>query len=46
VTGWIERYRRKAEARFSRLDDVLAELDAPRPIAAKKSQNPQEEAPT
>lgn len=30
VTKWIERYRREAEARYSRLDDVLAELnDAP-----------------
>jgi DNA-binding transcriptional ArsR family regulator len=46
MTGWIERYRREAEARFSRLDDVLAELDAPRPAATKKNQNPQEEAPT
>ena len=30
MTKWIERYRREAEARYSRLDDVLAELnDAP-----------------
>ncbi|MCU1362658.1 MAG: ArsR family transcriptional regulator [Acidimicrobiaceae bacterium] len=46
MTGWIERYRREAEARFSRLDDVLSELDAPRPTASKKKQNPQEEDPT
>ncbi|MGE0881422.1 MAG: ArsR/SmtB family transcription factor [Acidimicrobiia bacterium] len=26
MTGWIERYRRKAEERFRRLDDVLADL--------------------
>ena len=26
MTKWIERYRREAEARFSRLDDVLAEM--------------------
>jgi DNA-binding transcriptional ArsR family regulator len=44
MTGWIERYRREAEARFSRLDDVLAELDASRPTASKNP-NPQEEAP-
>lgn len=28
ATKWIERYRRQAEARYQRLDDVLAELDA------------------
>src|SRR5262245_56004952 len=27
MTKWIERYRREAEERFSRLDAVLAELD-------------------
>jgi DNA-binding transcriptional ArsR family regulator len=27
MTKWIERYRRQAEARFRRLDAVLAELD-------------------
>jgi DNA-binding transcriptional ArsR family regulator len=27
MTGWIERYRRRAEARYRRLDAVLAELD-------------------
>ncbi|WP_380167979.1 ArsR/SmtB family transcription factor [Jannaschia sp. R86511] len=27
MTGWIERYRRQAEQRFRRLDDVLARLD-------------------
>ena len=26
MTKWIERYRRQAEERFSRLDEVLAEL--------------------
>jgi len=26
MTTWIERYRRQAEARYRRLDDVLAEL--------------------
>ena len=27
MTGWIERYRRRAEQRYRRLDDVLADLD-------------------
>ena len=27
ATEWIERYRRRAEARYRRLDAVLAELD-------------------
>lgn len=28
MTGWIERYRRRAEQRFARLDGVLARLPA------------------
>ena len=28
MTKWIERYRREAEARYQRLDAVLAELNA------------------
>ena len=28
MTGWIERYRRQAEERYARLDDVLADLGA------------------
>lgn len=27
MTGWIERYRRRAEERYARLDAVLAEMD-------------------
>ena len=27
MTGWLERYRRRAEDRYRRLDAVLAELD-------------------
>lgn len=27
MTGWIERYRRKAEARYRRLDTVLAQMN-------------------
>lgn len=29
MTAWIERYRRQAEARFVRLDAVLADLNEP-----------------
>lgn len=29
MTAWIERYRRRAEERYARLDAVLAEMDAP-----------------
>src|SRR5579875_3313176 len=42
MAGWIERYRREAEARFARLDDLLAELDAPR-SKAMNDPNPREE---
>ena len=31
MTAWIERYRRRAEERFGRLDDVLAEMDQQAP---------------
>src|SRR5690349_10071136 len=34
MTKWIERYRRRAEERYRRLNDVLAEMDTeqtPRP---------------
>lgn len=29
LTGWLERTRRRAEERYRRLDEVLADLDAP-----------------
>jgi DNA-binding transcriptional ArsR family regulator len=29
VTAWLERYRRQAEERYRRLDDVLADLQDP-----------------
>src|SRR3954453_10495228 len=31
MTGWIERYRRRAEERFQRLDHLLADLDDEQP---------------
>ena len=31
MTPWIERYRRRAEERYQRLDDVLADLDDEKP---------------
>jgi len=27
MTAWIERYRREAEKRYRRLDDVLADME-------------------
>ena len=30
MTKWIERYRREAEDRYRRLDDVLAQMDNPK----------------
>lgn len=30
MTAWIERYRRRAEQRYRRLDDVLAQMDESR----------------
>ena len=36
MTKWIERYRQQAEERFRRLDAVLANLDAQKPITQPK----------
>lgn len=37
MTAWIERYRRRAEARYRRLDDVLAAMpDTDRPTRTRK----------
>lgn len=35
MTAWIERYRRQAEDRYRRLDDVLASLEQPSPDQAE-----------
>jgi len=46
MTAWIERYRRQAEERFSRLDTLLAELPddvdplPPRPVADGEGARP------
>jgi DNA-binding transcriptional ArsR family regulator len=40
MTKWIERYRRRAEERYQRLDAVLAELGAPE---TEHTQTPKEE---
>jgi DNA-binding transcriptional ArsR family regulator len=40
MTAWIERYRREAQERFTRLDAVLAEIadpPAPSPAARRRS---------
>ncbi|MBJ8340606.1 winged helix-turn-helix transcriptional regulator [Antrihabitans sp. YC3-6] len=36
MTKWIERYRREAEDRFRRLDDVLARMEQPTEIDTEK----------
>jgi DNA-binding transcriptional ArsR family regulator len=42
MTGWIERYRREAQARYERLDAVLAELGpgSPEPPATPSPTEP------
>jgi DNA-binding transcriptional ArsR family regulator len=42
MTAWIERYRRQAEARYRRLDAVLAELGDPPP----PPEPPEHDSPT
>jgi len=40
MTGWIERYRRQAQERYSRLDTVLAEMpdeDSPAPTRRRRT---------
>jgi DNA-binding transcriptional ArsR family regulator len=37
MTGWIERYRRRAEERYRRLDDVLADMPDEPPNEPKSS---------
>lgn len=38
MTKWIERYRREAEERFSRLDEVLEQLDHEAPTAGTRTE--------
>ena len=38
MTKWIERYRRRAEERYRRLDDVLAEMDTAQPTPRPDSE--------
>ncbi len=41
MTAWIERYRRRAEERYRRLDAVLAEMpDPPGPVASPRHPPP------
>lgn len=35
LTGWLERYRRQAQARYERLDAVLAEM-SPTPVPSRR----------
>jgi DNA-binding transcriptional ArsR family regulator len=44
MTTWIERYRRQAEERYRRLDDLLASMpDDPQPPAAPTTNQPRKE---
>src|SRR5689334_790556 len=36
MTKWIDRYRREAQARYERLDDVLAEMRDERPSSHRE----------
>ena len=38
MTKWIERYRRQAQARYERLDDVLAEMRGAQPNTSHREQ--------
>jgi len=38
MTKWIERYRREAEERFSRLDEVLEQMDREAPTAGTRTE--------
>ena len=40
MTAWIERYRRQAEERYSRLDDVLAAMPDDAPPAPARPASP------
>lgn len=42
MTAWIERYRRQAEERYSRLDDVLAAMPDATPKAPNTRNTPRE----
>ena len=48
MTAWIERYRQQAEARYRRLDAVLAELGdqpAPDPVTTDRTSSPKGRQP-
>ena len=38
MTKWIERYRRQAQGRYERLDDVLAEMRGAKPVTHHRQQ--------
>lgn len=45
MTRWIERYRRQAEERYRRLDDVLRSMpDDPQPATQQTTDTPRKEA--
>lgn len=45
LTDWIDRHRTAAEARYSRLDDVLQQLEDPAPSSAPRSTDSPEGTP-
>lgn len=45
LTEWIDRHRAAAEARFSRLDEVLQQLEDPSPSSAPRSTDSPEGTP-
>ena len=45
LTDWIDRHRTAAEARYSRLDDVLQQLEGPAPSSVPRSTDSPEGTP-
>ena len=36
ITSWIEKYQRRAEERFGRLEALLADMPSPTPTTTRK----------
>ena len=46
MTKWIERYRREAEERYRRLDDVLQSMEEQDPTPSRQPARPERGAPS